>query len=364
MTITKHMQERLDSLQIVPRLDILQAIAQRIAAEGRCDEQLAPIWAEKLRYTYTKVLETIYPEYAAANGDVLPIDTSVPPADLTWEYYMVNQAGYADWIDDDGHVMPSGSVSATRHVGRTDEMGHRWDETVFELERAAKANTPISAMKAANAKRVHDAKTNWVWLFGDSEKDLPGLCNHPNIPVTLAAAAAGGTNSRLWGVDKTIDEIAADVSLLIDTVATNTIGAYHAVTVFMPRTLFHILRNFRLGAGDGFSSLLEYIKDRYKGDDSESGSQQGRVAFRILNETQATLRLNPRTQTDTSTIAGDFLLALPTPNKDELAFIRSRPFTQRPPQERDLVMYHMTHSKIGGCKMTQPLAVHRLDFGV
>jgi len=359
MKLTKEARETLDALGVIPRLDNLKAICADAARRAGMDDQLAPIWAEKLRYTYTKIFEVKYPEYAAANGDVLPIDTSVDPASLEWEYFTIDHAGYADWIDDDGHVAPSSALKASRKVGRMGELGHRWDVTVFDLERASKANVPIASMKQKNAKKYHDARTNWVWMFGDSSRELPGLANHPNIQISVAPTKATGS-LRVWDANATNDEIATDVATAINAVAETTLEAYHCVKLFMPPSYFRLLRDRRLGAGDGFASLLDLLKNRYSGD--ESG--QGKVEFRILNECESTRRVNPVTGTDTSGITGNFLLAIPNADKDELAFIRARPFTQRPPQERDLVMHHMTHSKIGGCKCQVPTAVHRFDFAV
>lgn len=358
MKISTQLREVMDSLQVIPRMDRLEVVCIDACRRNGYDEQLAPIWAEKLRFTYAKVFETKYPEYMAANGDVLPIDT-IDAAATEWEYYLVDQAGYADWIDDDGHVAPSGAIKARRFTGPTHELGHRWDMTVFDLERAAKSGLQLSSMKQKNAKRTHDAATNWVWLFGDSSKNLPGLCNHPNIQITVAPLKATPGTVRVWDSNATNDEIASDVSLLIDTVAESTLEAYHAAKVYMPPALFRVLRNRVLpSTASGFASLLQLLQDRYKGD--ETG--QGKVTFHTLNECDGSRRLNPKTGSDDSGITGDFLLALPPDNKDELAFVRARPYTQRPPQERDLIMHHLTHSKIGGCKCQIPLAVHRLDF--
>lgn len=354
--------ELIDAMGVCPRMDTLTAMADRLVATGRWDSQSAPIWAEKLRYLYTKVLETVYPELAAANGDVIGIDTRVDPAALVYEYYMITQHGYADWIDDDGQLMASGSMTAKRFTGRMAEMGHRYKINQFDLERARSANVYLPQLKANAAKEYHDRKTNWTWLFGDSEKALPGLCNHPNITISLAAFdAATGSTSRLWS-NKTIDDILNDIATLIDTVATNTLRAYHVAKVFMPLSLHQILVKTRLGAGDGFASLLGLIEDRY-GKPQSSG--QPKVEFRVLNECEASMRKNPKTNTDTSGITGDFLLAVPgNASLDELAFIRARPFTTKPPQERDFDLHHLTHSKVGGCKCTIPLGVHRMDFGL
>lgn len=353
----------MDALKIIPRLDSLTVVCGEIIAREGMDAQLAPIWANTLRHTYTKLFEIKYPEYAAANGNVLPIDT-VDPAMLIWEYYTIDQHGSAEWIDDDGQVAPSSSITVKRKTGTMSEMGHSWSLTVMDLERAAKATIgtsafPLAQLKQKNAKRTHDAKTNWTWMFGDKEKDLPGLCTHPNITISTAPVKAAG-GLRVWNTDATNDEIAADVSTAINKIAEDTLEQYHAATVYMPPAYWRLLRDRRLGAGDGFASLLALLQDRFKGD--ESG--QGKVTFATLLECAAVSRVHPTTGTDTSGITGDFLLVLPQATQDELAFVRARPYTQRPPQERDMVLHHMTHSKVGGCKCQIPLAVHRYDFTV
>jgi len=360
-TITAEARKTMDELQPIPRKDTLEIVLNDVCRRYGKDAQVAPVWAEKLRYSYTQVFETIYPEYAAANGEVLPIDTRVPPGATTWEYFLVDQAGYADWIDDDGTIMPSGSLTARRFTGEMHELGHKYDVTVLELERAAYAGMPISTMKQENARRVIDARTNWFWLMGDYSKGLPGLVTHPNISVsaaaTSAAAAFGDDRDRLIE-NKTVDEVLADLETLIETIPRQTIRAHFAARVYMPYTDIAHMKRRRLGAGDGEMSLWDYVMNSY-------GSAQGEhpaVEFRALNECDPSFRRDPKTNTDTSGLSGRFWLALPPPNQENLAFIRARPFTQRPPQEVDMKLSHVAHSKIGGCKCQIPLAVHRLDF--
>lgn len=357
--MTNDLKNKADELRVIPRQDTLIDVLTPIMRRERGDAQLAPIWAEKLRYTYSKVMEVKYPELRAVNGEVLPIDSSVSPDVNEWEYFLIDHAGYADFIDDDGHLMPSSAMTASRHTGKLAELGHEYMVSLFDLERAAKVGIQLNSMKLNAAKKAHDSTTNFVWLFGDSAQGIPGLCNHPNINVDMAPLN-GGATSRLWE-NKTADEIATDVSAMINSIAENTLDAYHAAKVLLPPSLFRRMRDLRISSGgDGFSSVLDWMRDRFSGD----SSGQGKVEFEILNECEAARRRDPRTGSDSSGIEGDFCLVLPMASPDELSFIRARPFTQRPPQEQRLNLLHMTHSKIGGCKCQIPLAVTRYDFGL
>jgi hypothetical protein len=356
--MSNNIKETADMLCVVPRQDSLAEDLAPIARKHRGDAQLAPIWAEKLRHTYSKVMETIYPELEAASGSVLPVDSSIDPAALEYEYFKIDSVGFASFIDDDGKLMNTGALQMSRYTGKCREIGYRYDVNQFDLERASSAGLALVNLHGKQAKRAHDALTNWVWLFGDSERGLPGLCNHPNITVQVAALN-GGSTSRQWA-NKTADEIATDVSRMINSIAQNTLEAYHAATVFLPHDLLRRMRDLRISTGgDGYASVLGWMQDRFSGDPVTG---QGRVEFRSLLMADADRRLDPRTGTNTSGISGDFAIVLPKASSDELCFLRARPFTQLAPQDEDFSMKYLTHSKIGGVKCQIPLAVTRFDF--
>lgn len=324
------------------------------------DAQVAPLFAENLRHKYAKLLEVQYPELEAANGEVIPIDSSMPPAAITWEYDMIDKGASADWIDDEGHIMPSAFVkSAGKFTGKAAEFGMGYDSNLFDDERATMAGVPLSSLKGEAIKRAHDEFCQWHWLFGTPEKDgMLGLCTHPNLPMSLAALN-GGATSRL-PANKTGDEIIADFVTLIDTIPIQSIERYHAVTVYLPHSLMRRMRTLYVaGTATGMVTAWDKLKDMFKGDDSG----QGKVTFKAALFCDASRRKNPATGTDTSNLAGDFLLALPPSNATELAFIRARPFTARPPEEDGFSVKHRWHAKIGGCKMVQPLSLHLMTYG-
>lgn len=350
----KYAKHILDAALAMARADAaaIKHFAQSLAAAGRCDASIAPIWAEKLRHVFPKIVEVLYPDLPVAAGEVLPIDSSVDPADIVWEYYMVDSGAKMDWIDDDGTIMDSAYVKATRHTGTMAEFGGGFEYTIFELERAAKANVPLNTIKANAVKRAHDEFVQRKWLFGDMSKSMPGLLTHPNIPMSLAASGVGG---RHWSV-KTGDELIADAIALIDTIPAQSMEQHHAVTVFLPFGMIRRLRALYIAStADGAVSYWNRLLQLFSGDDSG----QAKVTFKGLNECQA----SRRGTTDPFPFGGDLMFALPAPNADELAFVRARNLTQRPPQEQDFKVKIVSHAKIGGVKVVRPLAVHIMCFG-
>lgn len=377
-TQIKQMMDTAEGLALFPRYDELEA---HFSSGGyRQDWQLAPIWARALVQTLPKVFEHKYPELQFVNGEVLPI-MSVDPGAREWEYFEVDYGGCADFIDFDGHVMPSvPPMRAGRHSGKMREMGIRYELNFFDEERwkYAQGNgnflpgIDVMRQKQASAKLAHDRLTDWLWAFGNAEKGAPGLLNHPNIEVSVAALNAGAS-SRL-PENKTIEENTADVLALIDHVAETTLELYHAATVWLPHSMIRTLRSqYIASTATGFVTAWDRIVEALSGDDSG----QGKITLKPMFYADASRRLDPRTVkgaaslgplsgsgSDTSGLSGNFMLATPPPNKDEAAFIRARPYTTRPPREMDdFNTVFATHSKIGGCKLVQPRAIHRLDFG-
>lgn len=360
-------QSKIDAIGMVPRTDTLTGLVHQWVEHGsgwteaRNDDSLAPLMVQAMQFVYSNVYEQKYPQYAAANGEVLKIDTRVPHTATSYKWHTIDFAGYAAWIGDDGTVMPSSSVKATEHVGYIAEAGHKFGWTVRELERAAAANVPLPTYQQNNAKRVHDAKRNWTWLFGAREKNIVGLCNHPNIQVALAPAGSAGTfgddRDRLLE-NKTNDEILADVETIVETIPRSTIRQHYVAKVLMPYRDMQTLKRRRLGAGDGTLSLWDYIQSNY----GTASSTHPAVEFGVLNECTPEHRTHPEHGTDTSGIRGRFWIAIPDATLDELAFIMCKPFSQDAPQQVDRKISTITSETFGGCKCQIPLAVMRLDF--
>jgi len=345
--------------EIADRRDATSECAQRLVALRRAKADLAPIWSQSLVYTYSQVEEVPYPDLPAHEGMVLPIDTAVDPASIDYEYFQVDRGGLADWIDEQGNVMHSSFLTSQRFTGRHHEIGHGYEWTIFDLERSAMANLPLPKLKQDIARRAHAEKTEWVWMYGDSAKDLKGLATHPNIPRTLAPLNAGAT-SRLWA-NKTADEIMADMTLFLDAIPAGSQEMHFATKVLMPPSLIRVLRSrFVAATADGAVSLWDRLQKLYAGD----AAGQGKVEFVSMRTLAGASRINPLTGTDTSGLAGDLMIALPPDDVSRAAFIRARPFTTLSPQEDDFSIKTLTHSRIGGAKIVYPRSIAIFEFGV
>lgn len=319
----------------------------------RLDDQVAPLMAEKLRHTYQTIHEKKFPERQAFEGKILPIDNEVNPGALEYEYFVIESEGCADWIDDNGTLLNTSSTILKRFTGKVKPIGDEWVLNYFELQRHAMAGTKIPAMKPQLSKKHHATKTNWVWLFGDAEYQMEGLCNHPNITVLLAPE---GVSGRKWE-DKTAEEILADIDAVINAAANNTLMAHRTKRVLMSQRLQQILINKVVKDTYGVNNLWKFVTEKY----SPTGAGVEQVVFEVLVEAQAEWRRDPITNTDTSGIVGDFLLAMPEVDKELAAFVRAQPYTTHQPEKRGFDLVHQAHSTIGGARIAEPLAFTRMD---
>jgi hypothetical protein len=350
-------RETLDTAGLVPKKDSLERFVAERFAKGqfeRADDSVAPIMVEKLRYNYARVYEQTYADLKAAMGMVCPFDTSPDPAHDTYKYDVIDYAGYADWIGDDGSVMGESSIEMSSHIGFMHELGNKFSFTVFDLERAAMSGGNLLPTKQNAVRRTHEAKHNWTWLFGDGSKELHGLFTHPNIQVALAPMASTAVHSdnrdRLIE-NKSADEILADVETIVETVPRTTNEKLRVRKVFMPYADVSVLKRRRDGTGADSVTLWQLVQQMFPD-----------VEFDTLPECDASKRSNPKTGVNDSGVSGRCWIAVPDLPADECGFVFPRPFTQRAPQESDLKISTITHSKIGGFKCVQPLGVIRLDF--
>lgn len=375
MTLTAKQKARIDSYGLVPRHDNVVRALRKIIADKDLDErfdyELANLMAERLRFTYSELQEVIYPELLAANGGVLPIDSSPSPEAESWRYHRIDYAGKASWISEDGRMMASSAVATREFTGVFGRFGHQWDTTIFDLARAAESGFSLMSWKVKAAKRAHDEFKNWVRLFGDPAHQLLGLCNHPNITKMLSPANGTGS-SRLWSA-KSDDNILADILSIVFKVRNDTLNAEQVAKMYFPESLIQLMMSRYISAtASGTVTLLDKVRAALAGDPTTG---QGKVDIRIMNECDSTRRIDPKTVTismdgtagggsDTSGISGDFILACPADDVSKNAFVQAYPMKQESPKEvpDTFQVITKTHERTGGAIIRTPKAFVMFRF--
>jgi hypothetical protein len=322
-------------------IDRLIRFCDRGARElNRYDSATLPLFARQLEQIMAETYEEEFPELRGAT-DLLPIETGVNEGARTFIFYLFTAVGFAKFISPSSTgSLPRVSLQGAEKVGFTQTMGNEYGWSTQDVRSAQFAGgLQLQSLLASAAKRAHDQLLHDTCLWGREDLGLPGLLNHPNITVTDAANGAGA--SPLWA-NKTVDEIIADIRVLVTTPKNLSFNRLIVNRVLMAPAQMDIIKYARVGAGDGSMSILSLLEDLFRG-----------VSFEELNELDDA-------ESD-SNLASNSLFAYIAGDKKKASLVVPMPFRQHPVEQRSLEFTVPCESMTGGVKMAEPLMCHRMD---
>lgn len=165
---------------------------------------------------------------------LLPTTNRDGPGAATITYYLYTKFGAAKIIANPTDDLPRVDVAAERFTADVRVVGDAFGFSTQEIRNAQFANIPLEAQRASAARRAINEKMSDIAWNGDSVYNLGGVLDNPNIPDVQAAAAAGGGNSRVWGVDKTPLEVVNDIGDRITQINTDTKEVHQPDTLLLP----------------------------------------------------------------------------------------------------------------------------------
>lgn len=321
---------------------ILQSLLRMpgLPHDFRADAQLAPFFARELEHIFAETFDIVHPELKMANGEVLPIDTSVDTGAESYTYYQFDSVGIAQLINTyAARDLPRANVRGAKFNANIESLGASYGWNIQDLRNARMVNRPLESSLAAAARRAHDQAWNEIGLFGNEDVDLRGFLNHPNITVSLAAVSAGAPPSTAW-VDKTPDEIILDVNDALNSPIDLTNGVEQPNRCLLPLDQYTLINSTpRSSTSD--TTILEFLRRVHP-----------TVTFGWLNELAAAK--------SGGVLTSDALIAYRFEMR-KASLVIPQPFEQFPVQQDGLEFLVATHSRIGGVKMPYPLSVHRKD---
>lgn len=217
-------------------------------------------FAQQLAHIKTKAYDKLYPEL---NGlKLFPMTSEADEGAAYIEYYSYEQSGIADIIANYADDLPRVDVKGTPHRAEIVNIGDSYGYNVQEL-RAARRHAligigkPLDSARAEAARRAYDVRVNHLIWNGDKKSHIMGvLSSENNIPLyTLTNGASGKAD---W-LNKTADEIAADMAGILNFIDTSTKSIEHPDSWVMPSDLFTSLNLKRIEGTD--QSVLSYIKE-------------------------------------------------------------------------------------------------------
>jgi hypothetical protein len=176
---------------------------------------------------------------------LVPVDTSANQWAKSVTYFSIDKIGQAEWFSAQAKDVPIADVMREKfeHGIEMAAIGYRY--TTEEIGQALMVpGTNLTTERAEAARRAADEKLDAVALRGDVGKGWYGLLNAP--AVTVATARANGNNNSTYFIDKSGDQMAADMNDALTGVYTESNTIEMANTILLPVSTLNLMATTRM----------------------------------------------------------------------------------------------------------------------
>lgn len=232
--------------------DNLRAVEEKLGT--RLDQGESAFFERQLESVESRLYEKKLRELKYRS--LIPISNRDGEGAETITYYLYTKIGMAKVIANPSDDLPRSDVFAERFTQKVHVLATSFGYSTQELRAARFAGVALELFKVDAARRAIREKENSITWLGDVSHGIVGLFAHPNIPTVQAPLNAAAA-SRLW-VDKTPDEIIADIRLLTSGIRQATNGVHEGNTLVVPIEHYDIMANTpRSSISD--TTILEFI---------------------------------------------------------------------------------------------------------
>lgn len=167
-----------------------------------------------------------------------------------------NNVGNFPWISAETTAIPGVSINGKKVVLPLRPLAREVSYTSIELGRSQRTGQPIDVQKVNALNLLYQMNTDQMVYIGSSDVGATGLVNDPT--VTVSPVSTGISGSSLW-VNKTPDEIVADVNAELDAVWLSAAYAVCPGKLLVPPAQFGYIASQKVSSA-GNISILQYIK--------------------------------------------------------------------------------------------------------
>lgn len=300
-------------------------------------DSLNTFFARQTEYISKRLLDVIYAELKAVK--YLPVNSEAGPGATTYTWRMYDMQGAAQFIANYGTDFRNVNVSGNEYTVSIYPIGDAYEWNFQDLRTAmiAEANGqafPLEMRLANAAVRAVMQLENTVLLYGYAPLNIFGWFNQPSIPTGVVPAT--GTGGSTLFVDKTPDQIIADVASLIDSITINTREVEIANMVVMATSTKTLLKHTRVSQFSD-TSILEWL--------------QGAYADQIPPENWVTL-----VELENAGPGGTRMMIAYNKNPDKIEAIIPQPLEQLPTYTDGLIWKNRLHERIAGVICPYPLS--------
>lgn len=248
----------------------------------------------------------------------IPAQGGLSPWLTSWAYKTVSEVGMAKFIADYADDLPPVARLMKLETVGIKTIADAYSYSEFELQQWLTAGIDVSRDDAETARRKIDDKVDEVLLVGDTEQGITGLFNNANVTVVSVASNAAKTSTK-WK-DKTLDEIVADVNVIIDAGYALNKGSIVLDSIILPHEAFAHIATTRVSQYDG-TSILDYLKKLFAAQGIVNWNESRKLTGRAVAYKKA---------------------------PSVLAYVLPEPFRQKEPQAHALHYKVPCYARIGG----------------
>lgn len=232
---------------------VMQAVMVSEGCRFDSVDAASVFFARELDHVKAKSYDVQYPELTALN--LLPITHEADAGAETVTYYTYDKSGMAKVIDNYSTDLPRADVTGQPSVAQIRSIGTSFGYSVQEMRASRMAGKSLDARKGEAARFQNDNTVNMIAWAGDEAHGILGLLSEgQNIP--LYTIPEGENGSTAW-VDKTPDEILADVNGMAAQVSRTTKHVERPDTLCIPADAYMDISTRRLG--DTGETVLSWI---------------------------------------------------------------------------------------------------------
>lgn len=213
------------------------AVEALVASGALVGDDAGIFFQRQLEYIQAQSYDVLYPDLMAREVFALNTEGGEGINSITYRSY--DKRGETAVIAGKATDLPRGDIDGKEYTISVRTLGNAYGYSRQELAASRLTGLPLEARKVEATRRSYEEKVNQLAWFGDASKDLGGLFGGPasgpwsTVTRSVVAAAAGGGFSTVWGVDKTPDEVIADLTAACAKVYSETLKLFRPNLILM-----------------------------------------------------------------------------------------------------------------------------------
>ena len=304
----------------------------------------------QLEFVEAKSYDVLYPELKGRSTFSLNTVGGEGVETLTYRSY--DKRGEAQIISGNSTDLPRSDISGKEFSITVKTIGTAYGYTRQELAAAKLTGMPLDARRAEASKRSYEEKVNQLIWFGDEETEINGLFGGKAgdpwsyITNTEVAGSASGANSTVWGVDKSADEVIADLNFALTKMVVDSKQVHMPNKILMSIAKFNYLMNtpYHLAGGVTVGSILSFFL-------ANNAYIKSVDQIQVINELDGVYGAIPGFG------AGSQGFTVISENADNLEVMEPFPYMQLPVQYSGLEFEINCYGRFAGLQIRRPMAI-------